>query len=58
MVPKYATNKDITNLLKTLERETNILLDWFTINEMEPNVDKCHLLVGKSKGNDISQIRW
>ena len=31
----YATNKDITKLLKTLENETNILLDWFTINEMK-----------------------
>ena len=45
----YATNKDITNLLKTLERETNILLDWFTINEMKPNADKCHLLVANQK---------
>ena len=40
---------DITNLLKTLERETNILLDWFTINEMKPNADKCHLLVANQK---------
>ena len=39
----------ITNLLKTLERETNILLDWFTINEMKPNADKCHLLVANQK---------
>ena len=45
----YATNKDITNLLKTLERETNILLDWFTINEMKPNADKCHLLAANQK---------
>ena len=45
----YATNKDIANLLKTLERETNILLDWFTINEMKPNADKCHLLVANQK---------
>ena len=45
----YATNKDITNLLKTLERETNILLDCFTINEMKPNADKCHLLVANQK---------
>ena len=41
----YATNKDITKLLKTLESETNILLDSFTINEMKPNADKCHLLM-------------
>ena len=45
----YATNKDISSLLKTLERETNSLLDWFTINEMKPNADKCHLLVANPK---------
>ena len=51
----YATNKDITNLLKTLESETNILLEWFTINEMKPNADKCHLLVANLK--DITSIK-
>ena len=45
----YATNKDISSLLKTLERETNSLLDWFTINEMKPNANKCHLLVANPK---------
>ena len=41
----YATNKDISILLKTLEEETSILLNWFTNNEMKPNADKCHLIV-------------
>ena len=41
----YATNKDISILLKTLEEETSILLNWFTNNEMKPNTDKCHLIV-------------
>ena len=45
----YATNKYITNLLRILERETNIRLDWFTINEMKPNAEKCHLLVANQK---------
>ena len=51
----YATNKDITNLLKTLESETNILLEWFTFNEMKPNADKCHLLVANLK--DIASVK-
>ena len=51
----YATNKDIINLLKTLESETNILLEWFTINEMKPNADKCHLLVANLK--DLTSIK-
>ena len=28
-----------------MEAETNLLIDWFRINEMKPNEDKCHLLV-------------
>ena len=35
--------------MKPLGRETSILLDWFTINEMKPNPDKCHLLVENQK---------
>ena len=41
----YATENNVKSLLKTLELETNLLLDWFRINEMKPNEDKCHLLV-------------
>ena len=41
----YATDKNVTSLLETLEIETNILLKWFRVNEMKPNEDKCHLLV-------------
>ena len=44
-----ATTKDISSLLETLERETNSLLVWFTINEMKPDADKCHLLVANQK---------
>ena len=33
----YTTVKNITFLLETLEGETNILIDWFRINEMKPN---------------------
>ena len=51
----YATNKVITKLLKTLESETNILLDWFTINEIKPNADKCHLLMANQ--NDMTTVK-
>jgi hypothetical protein len=49
----YASDKNVTNLLKTLENETNTLLDWFKINEMKPNADKSHLLV-INKQNEAS----
>ena len=41
----YTVDENIQNLLKTLENETNLILDWFRKNEMKPNDDKCHLIV-------------
>ena len=41
----YAIEKDIMELLKTLESETRSVLNWFRMNEMKPNQGKCHLLV-------------
>ena len=41
----HATGRSITDLLHTLEKETSGLLDWFKINEMKPNEDKCHLFI-------------
>ena len=40
-----AVKDNIEDLLKTLEDETCQILDWFRINEMKPNDDKCHLLI-------------
>ena len=41
----YTVKDNIANLLKTLESETSLILNWFRMNEMKPNNDKCHLLV-------------
>ena len=41
----YSMSTTIENLLKTLESETTTILDWFRVNEMKPNDDKCHLIV-------------
>ena len=41
----FAIESDIMELLKTLESETFSILNWFRMNEMKPNQDKCHLLV-------------
>ena len=41
----YAIENDIMELLKTLETETYSVLNWFRINEMKPNQNKCHLFV-------------
>ena len=49
----YATEDSVEKLLETLERETNILLDWFKCNEMKSNTDKCHLIIVNNQDNDI-----
>ena len=41
----YAVKWNIEDLLNTLENETSLILHWFTNNEMQPNDDKCHLIV-------------
>ena len=41
----YVVENDILSLLKTLEEETSTVLNWFKINEMKSNNDKCHLIV-------------
>ena len=41
----YVVENDILSLLKTLKEETSTVLNWFKINEMKSNNDKCHLIV-------------
>ena len=41
----YVIEDDILKLLKTLEAETSTVLNWFKMNEMKSNNDKCHLIV-------------
>ena len=43
----YSVGDNVIDLLKTLETETNLVLNWFRMNEMISNDDKCHLLVDK-----------
>ena len=49
----YAIEASIEKLVETLEHDTNILLNWFQMNEMKSNKDKCHLLIVNSLGNTI-----
>ena len=49
-----STDDTILDLLKTLEAETCTVLNWFKINEMKSNNDKCHLIVANT--NNVSYI--
>ena len=41
----YTVERNMEDLLNTLENETSSILNWFRMNEMKPNDDKCHLIV-------------
>ena len=38
-------------MLTTLKDEASIILNWFKINEMKSNDDKCHLIVNNTNKN-------
>ena len=41
----YTVKENVKELLRILENETGIIIDWFRNNEMKPNDEKCHLIV-------------
>ena len=41
----YAMEKDTQALIYTLENDTSMMMEWFRINEMKSNSDKCHLII-------------
>ena len=50
----YSIDDNVTNLLKTLETETNQVLKWFRINVMKANYAKCHLLVANQENVSVT----
>ena len=48
----YATSKDIESLLDILQKNTEILMQWFKENYMKSNNDKCHMLI--SSPDDVT----
>ena len=48
----YAIGKNIEEIFNILIEDTSKLFQWFQVNEMKSNKDKCHLLVCNQ--NDIS----
>ena len=49
----YAIESNFENLINVLENETAILLNWFRINEMKSNEDKCKLIILNREGDKI-----
>ena len=50
----YTVESNKEDLLKTLEEEMSVILNWFKTNEMKSNDDKCHLIVCKQKNVSVS----
>ena len=50
----YVIEDDIMKLLQTLEAETSKVLNWFKINEIKSNTDKCHLIVTDKKNRSYT----
>ena len=47
----YATEDNALKLLTLLNKETTVILNWFKINEMKSNDDKCHLIMSNTNKN-------
>ena len=45
----YTCKDSIFPFLHALKSETTIVLNWFDINEMKSNSDKCHLIVAENR---------
>ena len=41
----YSCSEDLQDVLRSLEKSTERLFEWFDINSMKSNPEKCHLLV-------------
>ena len=50
----YAIDHNIQELLRVLETETSVILNWFRINEIKSNDDKCHLIVANTSNVSVT----
>ena len=48
---RYVAASNIDGVIKSLEKDSSKLVQWFTDNQMKPSSDKCNFLEnGKDKG--------
>ena len=52
----FSCDYEINNILETLERDANLLSDWFVDNYMKMKDDKSHLLMFCNKENTLITI--
>ena len=49
----FACDNDLNNLIKRLEHDAFLAIEWFETNDMKLNKDKCHLLVSGHKYENV-----
>jgi exonuclease III len=49
----YASDIELKNLMLSLEHDSLLAIEWFESNYMKLNTDKCHLIVGGSKHEQV-----
>jgi hypothetical protein len=49
----YACHMDLNTVLKTLEHDSLLAIEWFRANYMKLNTEKCHLLVAGFKHEQV-----
>ena len=50
----YTIDHNIEDLIKGLETETSVILNWFRIKEMKSNDDKCYLIVANTSNVTVT----
>ena len=50
----FACDEDLNSLIKRLEHDRLLAIEWFQNNNMKLNQDKCHLLVFAHKHENVS----
>ena len=50
----HACDNDLKNLIKKLEHDTFLAIEWFAANNMKLNKGKCQLLVAGHKYENVS----
>ena len=49
----FACDEDLNSLIKRLEHDSLLVIEWFQNNNMKSNQDKCHLFVSSYKHENV-----
>ena len=53
---EFACDSDICDLIKRLEHDSSLAIEWFESNYMKLNEDKCHFIISGYKHEMFAKI--